>query len=157
MFTIDEKLKVLRPVLGSRKVQQLRQIYLFEDDSGADSLTESTINTAGRLILPINPGTFSISFQLPNPSVYLGGDSVLQIDNDQDGSLNEDPEGDTEITCATNENDTDCDGKINEDSDTDPVILWKLSDGGGGSLIPLKGCINGNLGITEKSKICESD
>jgi hypothetical protein len=32
MFPIDEKLKLLKPVLGEKKVMSLRQMYLFEDD-----------------------------------------------------------------------------------------------------------------------------
>ena len=32
MFPIDEKLKLLKPVLGVKKVMSLRQMYMFEDD-----------------------------------------------------------------------------------------------------------------------------
>lgn len=32
METIDEKLKILRPVLGVRRIQRLRQMYFIEDD-----------------------------------------------------------------------------------------------------------------------------
>jgi len=32
MFPIDEKLRLLKPVLGEKKIMNLRQMYLFEDD-----------------------------------------------------------------------------------------------------------------------------
>ena len=32
MFPIDEKLMLLKPILGEEKIRQLRQMYLFEDD-----------------------------------------------------------------------------------------------------------------------------
>jgi hypothetical protein len=32
MFPIDEKLKLLKPVIGEKKIMSLRQMYLFEDD-----------------------------------------------------------------------------------------------------------------------------
>jgi len=32
MYHIDEKLRILKPVVGNRKTQRLRQMYFHEDD-----------------------------------------------------------------------------------------------------------------------------
>lgn len=44
MIPIDEKLKLLQPVLGSRKVQGLRQMYFFADDSREKREIEARID-----------------------------------------------------------------------------------------------------------------
>ncbi len=108
-----------------------------------------------------NLGVFKITFRMPDDVIENG---KLFIDNDQDGLLNEDPEGapnpincfiDEDTGALANPEDHDCDGLVNEDSRYDPVILWKLTDGGDKSLIPIKGCmeINDNPG----TQPCEDD
>ena len=44
MNPIDEKLKILQPVLGTQKAKKLRQMYLFEDDFRAKKEIENRID-----------------------------------------------------------------------------------------------------------------
>ncbi len=44
MFPIDEKLRLLKPVLGEKKILSLRQMYLFEDDFRAKKEVENYID-----------------------------------------------------------------------------------------------------------------
>ena len=44
MITIDDKLKILKPILGAQKIQKLRQMYFFEDDFRAKKEIENMID-----------------------------------------------------------------------------------------------------------------
>ena len=44
MITIDDKLKILKPVFGAQKTQKLRQMYFFEDDFRAKKEIENLID-----------------------------------------------------------------------------------------------------------------
>lgn len=44
MFPIDEKLRLLKPVLGEKKILSLRQLYLFEDDFREKKVIENYID-----------------------------------------------------------------------------------------------------------------
>ncbi|MBW1781253.1 MAG: ATP-binding protein [Deltaproteobacteria bacterium] len=44
MIPIDEKLKILEPILGRKKIQRLRQMYFFEDDFRAKKEIENLID-----------------------------------------------------------------------------------------------------------------
>ena len=115
-------------------------IALFLDNNR--STEPKKINTGSASIETLNPSDFEITFTIPKSITIT---NALQIDNDQDGSLNEDP---------VNKKDVDGDGQIDEDSDEDPVILWKLTDGGSRTLMPIKGCLSGTEGGSE---ICEKN
>lgn len=132
-------------------------VYLFNDTAYKESATDkpSAINADAATISALNVASnFRITFTLPDN--ILGTAQYLQIDNDNDGKLNEDPEvqGAT-ITCPSNPLDDDCDGQTDEDSDKDPVILWKLTDGSGKSLMPKKGCLKDLA--SGGSEFCEKD
>jgi hypothetical protein len=149
---------------------QKLMIFLFNDTNG-DSVTidkPNAINDGN--FKPFSPddiedlnvsGDFSITFKIPDGVIPNGG---LRIDNDNDygktglgNGLNEDgPKNfnpSPSLQCPGPE-DADCDGLVDEDSEFDPFIMWKLTDGAGRSLIPIKGCINP---ITPGSNICEDN
>jgi hypothetical protein len=143
-------------------------ISLFADENHSNgSLGANIISTAIDVaqIKNLNPPPSDISIKLSVPSIAGGGMLNLTIDNDQDGQLNEDPPNWGSATCPDgsknpNPEDKDCDGRVDEDSDMDPVILWKLSDSNGRSLIPLAGCLgdaNSKTSGNEKSEMCERD
>jgi len=44
MIPIDEKLKILKPILGAKKTKKLRQMYFFEDDFRAKKEIENLID-----------------------------------------------------------------------------------------------------------------
>ena len=56
MNLIDEKLKILQPVLGTIKAKRLRQMYLFEDDFRLKKEIENRIDL---LIAKHVNGTFT--------------------------------------------------------------------------------------------------
>ncbi len=139
-------------------------IHLYNDNNNSDevinAINDESFDT-NRIQTLNNLGVFKITFRVPSGVISSG---KLFIDNDQDGLLNEDPEGHpTEINCyidqstgaLSNPEDHDCDGLVNEDSTLDPVILWKLTDGGDKSLIPIKGCVKANT--NPGSQPCEDD
>ncbi len=140
-------------------------ISLYSDNNYEDNLNPNAISNVDKdtLASKINglnppPSNFSITFSILTDEA---ASNKMKIDNDQDGGTpNEDGPADTSLTCRQNPEDADCDGKVDEDSDADPVILWKLSDNNGRSLIPLPGCIRDpgakTLG-SEKSELCERD
>ncbi|QQR83893.1 hypothetical protein IPJ72_01665 [Candidatus Peregrinibacteria bacterium] len=136
------------------KPNQKVVIPLYYDKSG-DGVTTAVngINTnafTSAAIERLNlSGDLDITLTLAN-SGSLGG-IPLQIDNDRDGSINEDGVN----TCAPQNSDCDGDGQINEDSTQDPLILWQLNDGNGRKLIPIQGCIRSNPAAF--SQLCESD
>ncbi|MBN2087588.1 pilus assembly PilX N-terminal domain-containing protein [Candidatus Peregrinibacteria bacterium] len=107
-------------------------------------------------------GNFSITFRIPydRPGGYslflLDG---LDINNDKDFETNEDGPGDKNICDTYEGEDSDCDGKEDEDSDQDPVILWKITDDMGNSLVPIRGCFenDGSEFQPEGTEICEKD
>jgi hypothetical protein len=68
LIPIDEKLRMLLPVLGHRKVGRLRQMYLFEDDSRAKREIESHIDL---LIARHVKTTVDDSVILPPPSASI--------------------------------------------------------------------------------------
>lgn len=138
-------------------------------DKNQNNVGANEINANSASIENMKPGNLSIKFSIPDKegakiitdisSIMLNSGEVI-IDTDQDGAWNEDSASLTSATCPENPADADCDGKVDEDSNEDPVILWKLTDNTGKSLIPLKGCLGDgdskNAG-TEKSEICEKD
>lgn len=136
--------------------QKLRT-YLFNDINYATA-NINAINQGNAVIETLNVSDFSIIFTIPDVANIIGIDPVLQIDNDEDNYLNEDAEGANITGCGGPQavEDEDCDGLVNEDSDEDPVILWKLTDGAGRSLIPYKGCLISEI-EPEHSEICEKD
>lgn len=146
-------------------------ISLFQDQNYESGLGPNAINNVKKEVLPPqieglspSPSDFSITFSIS--SEEWGYDKLykMRIDSDQDGQLNEDGAGmgpgNFSDSCVKNPEDADCDGKVNEDSSSDTVILWKITDNLGRSLIPLPGC-GGDLDAKtvgkEKSEICERD
>lgn len=137
---------------GKLFAKQKLIIHLYNDTNSSNK-APNAINTGSTDIQALNNlGNFTINFKIPNGVISSG---KLKIDNDEDGLLNEDPVGFPALpSCIENPEDDDCDGLVNEDSYVDPVILWKLTDGGSKSLIPIKGCIGPpNIG----SQPCEDD
>lgn len=157
-------------------------LSFYSDNSTAAAVVTNAINAATIAdsdIVNLAPGNFSIKFSIPDKGVtdisdVMNNSFNLLIDNDQDGKINEDapsqplpgmppsplcPDG----SKNPNPEDNDCDGKVDEDSDMDPVILWKLTDNNGRSLIPLKGCLRDSgapPGVAPgylKSETCEKD
>jgi len=134
-------------------------ISLYRD---GNNVTEgnNAINTTAippSEISNLRPSNFSIKFWIPTDEPAM---AAMRIDNDQDGGTpNEDGPNDDDIECLKNPEDFDCDDKVDEDSAEDPVILWKLTDDNGRSLIPLKGCLEPkpNAISNETSEICERD
>ena len=137
-------------------------IYLF-NDINRDTTAPNIINQGVANIDALDEvsGNFSITFSIPNAADIMDGASVLQIDNDEDGELNEDDEKGVAPACNGQINiDCDGDGLVNEDGPEDPVILWRLTDGANRSLIPLKGCLRDRdftETLTDNSEICEKD
>ena len=120
---------------------QKLMIYLF-NDINRDTTAPNVINQGIANIDALDEvsGNFSITFSIPDAANIMDGATVLQIDNDEDGELNEDDEDGLAPACNGQMNiDCDGDGLVNEDSPEDPVILWRLTDGANRSLIPLKG------------------
>ena len=97
-------------------------------------------------LLPIN--SLSVTFRIPH-DLATGYSPLLtdglQINNDKDDDVNEDGPGTPVEPCGGDYagKDDDCDGKEDEDSEQDPVILWKITDNMGNSLIPIRGCFDG--------------
>ncbi len=142
-------------------------LSLYADNS-VNNVDPNKINDAQVMdgdIKNLAPMNFSIKFSIPDVgvtgiSVANSNNGQMKIDNDQDGQLNEDSDTIRSATCRENPADADCDGKVDEDSDSDPVILWKLTDNSGRSLIPLKGCLrdpDSKIETTAKSEFCEKD
>jgi len=110
-------------------------------------------------------GDFKITFIIPDTSNIFALVGKLKIDNDGDfgvtvknNGVNEDPKGiPTVVTCPNNPEDDDCDGQVDEDNSQNAVILWKLTDGGSLSLIPIKGCLEAPLAQDKGSDPCEDD
>ena len=157
-WTIESHNKNLDPTTwdGTFYVSQKLMIYLFNDINYATAVGTNVLNEGLADIETLNvAGNFSITFTIPEPTDFIV--NQLQIDNDEDGQLNEDPEGASNAVCAFNQpvEDEDCDGLVNEDGDEDPIVLWKLTDGASRSLIPYKGCLSEI--DAEHSEICEKD
>ena len=146
-------------------------VYLYGDDQSA-TVDPNAINSGpasgpdsiftANDIKAINATNLEITFQIPNgpdlknPQVIINENELI-IDNDNDlwiNDVNEDGVNNKDPSCI-NPEDGDCDGLIDEDSDVDPVIMWKLTDGAGKNLIPIKGCLE-EL-IDPGSEICEKD
>ena len=150
-------------------------ISLYDDNDGTGIATNS-INTSGANITTLSASNFDITFQVPwdtdigySPA-YSNG---LTIDNDGDlaksgfvgpdlgiDGLNEDGPAETTICYEYPSKDGDCDGREDEDSNQDPVILWKITDNAGNSLIPIRGCLTGIDGDAIDplgTEICEKD
>jgi hypothetical protein len=147
------------------KAQKL-MIFLFDDinnndtDGNPNQIDKNSINTQAFADNDIRTlgvgGDLSISFRIPDGIITNG--NPLQIDNDGDffiNGVNEDGLDNNNPGCATNPEDSDCDGLVDEDSIYDPVIMWKLTDGAGRSLIPIKGCLTDS--VDPGSDICEMD
>lgn len=155
---------------------QKLDLSLYDDKSGSN-VPYNAIGTDAAVSenLALAMANFSIKFSIPDPenpvtgiSTIMNHSGTMMIDNDQDGKINKDPAGTVSKLCPNgsanpNPADDDCDGKVDEDSDADPVILWKLTDNNGRSLIPIKGCL-GDLNSkptpadgNEKSELCERD
>lgn len=119
-------------------------------DVGQDKInprTSDIVNLFG------SASPFSIRFSLPDPTIYVDGELVLRIDNDNHNGANDPNEASSALggSCPSTV-DCDGDGLINEDSEEDPVILWKLTDGRGNELFPLDECVTDG-----GSRICEKD
>jgi hypothetical protein len=140
----------------------------FRDENSATSapasngIDDSAIESGK--IVNLRPGNLEITFSIPLSA--SGGGGTIKIDNDEDGSYNEDPEGPASACntqtkagclCPNNPSDDDCDGRVDEDGPNDPVILWKMTSENGHSLIPLRGCLLASTPIAPKSELCESD
>lgn len=154
-------------------------LSLFRDKNNTLITNEGAINETALAedIETLDVHTdFSIIFNIPKEIFDDDNNGtpefpILRIDNDQDfngdlnGTVNEDGPGTgsqkSNPGCLENPEDADCDGRVNEDSNEDPVILWKLSDGGSRSLSPLRGCLSDSENIAPnyeaRSEICEKD
>lgn len=140
-------------------------------DKNENNVGVDEINTEPADIKNLMPSNFSIKFSIPDKegtkiitdiSDIMNYSGEIIVDTDRDGDWNEDGPGTgpdrSNIDCLENPADADCDGKVDEDSDEDPVILWKLTDNTGKSLIPLKGCLRESANPPgAKSEICEKD
>ena len=137
-------------------------INLFTDDALSVGIDTDQVNEAVADIHTLSVSAITVKFRLPTTVVVANAGawaSGLLIDNDGDlgtsseaGAdailgLNEDGHEDFGFapdTCpysgTVDVDDGDCDGKEDEDSHEDPVILWKIIDGSGGSFQPLRGC-----------------
>lgn len=136
-------------------------LNLFTDNHQISSKKVGAINDSFFQKSKINTlrvfSDLRIYFSIPE---NLIANVPLQIDNDQDFSLNstnglnEDLPGESNVGfCANNPLDDDCDGQIDEDHPENIVISWKLTDGKNRFLIPKKGCLSDGVG----SEICEKD
>jgi hypothetical protein len=143
---------------GTMTKDQKLIISLYKDNSSATTVNNAINATQIQPndIVNLRPSNFSITF-----SVMADEDSgsYIHIDNDQDGQVNEDGPGTgpnkSSATCA-NPDDADCDGKVDEDYSGMPLILWKLTDNTGHSLIPKSGCMDHNI-KNNGSQLCESN
>ncbi len=122
-------------------------IPLFKDTNRLSTANApNKINAGTANIQTLAPTTLDITFTIPESIIKLA--PYLQIDNDKDGSLNEDP---------VNEKDYDGDGQIDEDSNESAVILWKLTDGSR-TLMPITGKKGAGGCLSDSgSVICEKD
>jgi len=139
-------------------------IISFFNDANNAEISGNAINTTADsedigAFLP----DFSITFSIPGGAEIILNNNFPQIDNDGDfngewGTVNEDGPGigasKNNPFCLENPEDADCDGRVDEDSPEDPVILWKLTDGGSRSLIPIRGCLGYAGGGSE---LCEKN
>jgi len=127
---------------------------LYHDIDNITPTGENAISGEPAEITNLKPVGLSVKFKIPNANSFINPmDLFLKINNDQDDDVNEDQPGVQNKNCE-NPEDNDCDGKADEDWETDPVILWKLTDSEGGSLIPKPGCISDLAGGSE---LCEKD
>jgi hypothetical protein len=148
--------------VGKMSKDEKLMVFLFDDTNNnsnwvPNQISKNAINTQAfntNDIKTLNvSGDFSITFQIPDGIITSG---KLAIDNDGDyfaNGVNEDGPFDNNPACKTNPEDADCDGLVDEDSKFDPVIMWKLTDGAGRTLIPIKGCLDNTQ--LPGSNICE--
>lgn len=154
---------------------------LYIDSSGTHK-GENAINEDVINIGKVTAGNFKIDFRIPwdtdtGYSSPAFDSNELRIDNDGDlgisssdgpeniTGLNEDRPGDKVsapscIGIGIPTEDYDCDGREDEDSDQDAVILWKLTDNVGNTLVPVRGCLTGTIGDEDDprgTEICEKD
>lgn len=76
---IDEKLRMLVPVMGSKKVNQLRQLYFFETDPRAKRETESLIDMKLAQLVKSDPQD-RIILPPPPPNICTGEISAGQVE-----------------------------------------------------------------------------
>ncbi len=149
-------------------------ISLYNDSDGT-GITTNSINESNADITTLSASNFSITFKIPwdtDMEYSLAYSNGLTIDNDGDlgkslsegpesiNGLNEDGPAETAICDEYPSKDGDCDGREDEDSNQDPVILWKITDNAGNSLIPIRGCLTGIDGDSDDplgTEICEKD
>lgn len=131
-------------------------INLFTESAPPIAVGANEINTAPATINTLDVNSLVLKLRLPidlviDNNAFFSAVPPLKIDNDRDGSLNEDGDvGDYPALYAPGicphsgsvaNSDNDCDYLEDEDSPTDEVILWKLMDENGNTFTPARGCI----------------
>jgi hypothetical protein len=126
-------------------------VSLFVDDAFNENIeTNGIANSAPQVKnimvgdTPLGPNDPIATFWMPKNIMDLAYTEAYGnypiFDFDGDGSYNED-RPDITSDCRENPMDNDCDGLVDEDNEFKAVILWRLFDDSGHSLIPIQGCI----------------